>query len=69
MMINLGKTDEFILWTVEEFAALMDIQETTVRKMFAEGELPAKKLARRWFISNQSLIKFFNESSPEEKMD
>lgn len=67
MPIDLGNTNQLMLYTIEEFAKLMDIQPTTVRKMCAEGELPAKKLARRWFISNQGLLNYFNSQSENEK--
>lgn len=65
MPINLGSKEDLVLYTIEEFAELMDIQATTVRKMCSSGELPAKKLARRWFISNQGLLNYFNSPSKE----
>ena len=67
MAVNLGKADEFILWTVEDLAELLDIQKDTVRKMLGSGELPAKKIARRWYVSNQALINWFNTPSPEDE--
>jgi excisionase family DNA binding protein len=56
------------LYEVEELSELLDIQETTIRKYLREGKLKGRKLARRWYVSEESLAEYFreDETEPEE---
>lgn len=58
------------LFTVEELSEILDIQETTIRKYLRDGKLKGRKLARRWYISEESLLEYFDkqeaETEPEE---
>jgi len=57
------------LYDVKELASLLDIQERTIRKLFREGKLKGRKLARRWYVSEDSLREYFSQeedlSQPE----
>lgn len=52
------------LYSVEEVSRLLDIQEVTVRKYLRQGRLQGRKMAKRWFISEDSLKDYF--SQPEK---
>ncbi len=54
------------LYSVEELSEMLDIQETTIRKYLREGKLKGKKLARRWYVSEESLTEYFRADEPEE---
>jgi excisionase family DNA binding protein len=56
------------LYEVEELSELLDIQETTIRKYLRDGKLRGRKLARRWYVSEESLAAYFreDETEPEE---
>ncbi len=55
------------LYPVEELAELLSIQEATVRKILREGRLPGRKLAKRWYVSEDSLKAYFQQSEPDQK--
>jgi excisionase family DNA binding protein len=56
------------LFTVEELSEILDVQETTIRKYLRDGKLRGRKLARRWYVSEESLAEYFraDETEPEE---
>ncbi len=57
------------LYDVKELADKLQIQERTIRKLFREGKLKGRKLARRWYVSEDSLKDYFSQeedlSQPE----
>lgn len=55
------------LYTVEELAELLAIQESTVRKMLRDGRLPGRKPSKRWYVSEDSLRAYFSQTEPEQK--
>lgn len=66
MPITLG---DLKLYGVEELSKILNIQDRTVRKMMREGTLPGRKLARRWYVSEEALREYFQkpELRGEEK--
>jgi excisionase family DNA binding protein len=53
------------LFTVEELSEILDIQETTIRKYLRDGKLKGRKLARRWYVSEENLQDFFRQTEPD----
>lgn len=49
------------LYDVKELADKLQIQERTIRKLFREGKLKGRKLARRWYVSEDSLKDYFSQ--------
>jgi len=69
MSITLGKVT---LFTVEELAERLDIQERTIREYLREGKLQGRKLAGRWYVTDDAIADYFrqverpHEPEPEE---
>ena len=62
------KIGDLKLYTVEELSELLDIQETTIRKYLRNKVIKGRKLARRWYVSEESLADYFREyESDSEK--
>ncbi len=57
------------LFTVEELSELLEVQETTIRKYLRDGRLRGRKLARRWYVSEDSLAEYFSESEPVKESE
>ena len=57
------------LYDVEELSELLHIQERTIRKLLREGQLKARKLARKWYVSEEALKEYFSqaETAGQEK--
>ncbi len=55
------------LYDVEELSSLLHIQERTVRRLLAEGKLKGRKLAKRWYVSADSLREYFQQPEPTEQ--
>ena len=55
------------LYDVEELADLLHIQERTVRKLLREGTLKARKLARKWYVSEETLKEYFSQTDTVQK--
>lgn len=52
------------LYTVEELSETLEIQERTIREYLREGRLKGRKLARRWYVSEDNIREYFNEGEP-----
>lgn len=59
------KIGDLKLYSVEELSEILDIQETTIRRYLRDGKLKGRKLARRWYISEESLAEYFRAEEPE----
>lgn len=53
------------LYDVEELSEMLSIQPVTVRKYLREGKIRAKKLAKRWYVTEESLKEYFLEEAPD----
>ena len=58
MSITLGKVT---LFTVEELAERLDIQERTIREYLREGKLQGRKLAGRWYVTDDAIADYFRQ--------
>jgi excisionase family DNA binding protein len=59
------KIGDLTLYTVEELSELFDVQAKTIRRMLRDGEIKGRKLARRWYTTEEELKEYFLE--PEEE--
>jgi DeoR/GlpR family transcriptional regulator of sugar metabolism len=50
---------------VEELSELFDVQAKTIRRMLRDGEIKGRKLARRWYTTEEELRDYFLQ--PEEE--
>lgn len=58
MSIELGKVT---LFTVEELAERLDVQERTIREYLREGRLRGRKLAGRWYVTDEAIADYFRQ--------
>lgn len=58
------KIGDITLYSVEDLSELLAIQETTLRKYLREGKLKGRKMAKRWYVSEESLADYFRETEP-----
>jgi len=54
-----------ILFTVEELAEKLDVNENTIRQYLKEGKLRGRKLGVKWFVSTDNIREYFNSDSAE----
>ena len=59
------KLENLTLYSVEELAKLFDVQENTVRNMFKAGTLKGRKLARRWYTTEEHLREYFDQQETD----
>jgi len=52
---------DMILYNVEELSEMLDVQPATIRKYLRTGKIFGKKLARRWYVTGDSLKDYFIE--------
>ena len=68
MSIQVG---DMKLYDVEELSEMLDVGLPTIRRYLREGKLKGKKLAKRWYVSEENLKDYFqpeevSELQPEE---
>lgn len=68
MSIQIG---DMTLYDVEEVAEKLYVGTPTIRRYLREGKLKGKKLAKRWYVSEENLKDYFqpeevSELQPEE---
>ena len=62
MSIQIG---DMKLYDVEEVAEMLYVGSPTIRRYLREGKLKGKKMAKRWYISEESIKEYFQpEASP-----
>ena len=66
MSITLGKVT---LFTVEELAERLDVQERTIREYLREGKLQGRKMAGRWYVTDEAIADYFRqgEERPQDR--
>jgi len=57
------------LYEVKELSQLLAIQERTVRKLFRDGTLKGRKLAKKWYITEESLKDYFSQVEPDSQSE
>ena len=55
------KIGQLELYDVDELAKLLDIRARSIRAMLADGRLKGRKMARRWYVTDESLREYFRE--------
>ena len=68
MSIQVG---DMRLYDVEELAEMLDVGLPTIRRYLRQGRLKGKKLAKRWYVSEEAIKDYFqpeevSELQPEE---
>ena len=67
MSIQVG---DMRLYDVEELAEMLYVGLPTIRRYLREGRLKGKKLAKRWYVSEENLKEYFqpeaSQVQPEE---
>ncbi len=58
--------DGMKLYDVEDLAKLLGLQERTVRKLLKTGQLKGRKLAKRWYVTAESMKEYFNQPASEK---
>ena len=62
-------SDDLVLYDVDELSKLLDVQATTIRKLFKDGKLKGRKVARKWYTTEQELRAYFSQSEPQEQKE
>ena len=62
-------SESLVLYDVAELAKLLDVQEVTVRKLFRAGKIRGRKLARKWYVTEDLLQEYFSQPEPERSQD
>ncbi len=63
MPVKIG--EDLVLYDVEELASLFGVQEKTVRQLFRAGKLQGRKLARRWYTTEEHLRAYFDQQETD----
>ena len=63
------KVGDLVLYDVEELSSLLGVQETTIRAILREGRLKGRKFARKWYVTEESLREYFQESDVKPKQE
>ena len=61
------KIADIELYSVEELSEMLGIQERTVSRYLREGRLQGRKLARRWYVTAESLQKYFAQPETDQE--
>lgn len=62
MSVKIGDLE---LYTVEELSSSLGIQERTIREYLKSGKLRGRKLAKRWYVTEEALREYFQAEEPE----
>ena len=54
------------LYNVEELSELLGVQERTIRAYLRDGKLKGRKMARKWYVTEEALREYFEEGQEDE---
>jgi excisionase family DNA binding protein len=60
---------DLVLYDVEELSELLGVQDRTIRAYIKDGKLKGRKLAKRWYVTAESLREYFEQPEPEEETE
>ncbi len=63
MPIQIG---DMTLYNVKDLAEMLGVSESTIRKYLQQGTLKGKKMARKWYVPDESLQAYFMDLDLEE---
>jgi len=66
MSIQVG---DMKLYAVEELAEMLAVGEPTIRRYLREGKLRGKKMAKRWYVSEDSIKEYFLPEPSEVQLE
>lgn len=66
MPIQIGS---LTLYDVEELASKLQVHEVTIRRLLRLGKLPGRKLAKKWYVSEEALEAYFRAPEPLEELE
>jgi hypothetical protein len=55
------KVGSLVLYDVETLSKLLDVQERTIRAYLRQGKLKGRKMARKWYVTEESLQAYFEQ--------
>ena len=61
------KIGDLVLYDVRDLSELLGVQEKTIRAILRDGKLKGRKMARRWYVTEESLREYFQESDVKPK--
>jgi excisionase family DNA binding protein len=59
--VSLNDLPRVETYTIHQIASLLDICETLAYDMVRKGEIPAKRLGRRWVVSRARFTAWLND--------
>ncbi len=62
MSVKIGDLE---LYTVEELSSSLGIQERTIREYLKAGKIRGRKMAKRWYVTEEALREYFGAEEPE----
>jgi excisionase family DNA binding protein len=62
-------SEELILYDVQELAKTLDVQERTIRQLLRDGRIRGRKLARKWYVTEDALQEYFDQPEAKESED
>jgi excisionase family DNA binding protein len=54
------RLDEQLSYTIEQASDVSGIAHSTLRELCARGDIPARKVGRRWIISRRALLAYID---------
>ena len=55
------KVGDMVLYDVEALSKLLNVQERTIRAYLRTGKLKGRKMARKWYVTEESLKAYFQQ--------
>ena len=59
------KIGDMVLYDVEALEELLGIQARTIRAYLRDGKLKGRKMAKKWYVTEEALQEYFSQEEPE----
>ncbi len=62
-------SEDLVLYDVPELAKLFGLSEKSVRLLFKQGKLKARKMARKWYVTEAELKAYFGQEEAPQALE
>jgi len=60
--MSIKVTEDLVLYDVDALSELLKVQPRTIRQLFKDGKLRGRKLARKWYTTQDDLEAYFRQT-------
>ena len=67
--MSIKVSEDLVLYDVDALSELLKVQRRTIRQLFKDGKLRGRKLARKWYTTQDDLKAYFRQTETAARQE